>query len=124
MCNVDFAEWLNQELLRRGWSQRELARRARTTSTTVSAVISGRRKPSYAIVGKVARALGEPRDKLEVMAGLRDRPRGKADLMLRELYEIAKALSPENRDQITRIAAMMLREQRLSSQVGDRDDVD
>ena len=123
MCNVDFAEWLNEELTRRGWSQRELARRAHTTSTTVSEVISRKRNPSYDFVGKVARALGEPVEKLERMAGLKDKPRGE-DEDLRELYEIAKALNDENREQVTRIASLLLREQRELSREGDRGALD
>lgn len=92
-----------------------MARRARTTSTTVSAVINGRREPSFKFIQKVAKALGEPPERLERMAGLRDRPRGETEPTLRELYEIAQELSEENREQITRIASLMLREQRESS---------
>ncbi|NJK53248.1 MAG: helix-turn-helix transcriptional regulator [Leptolyngbyaceae cyanobacterium SU_3_3] len=37
--------FLNDELKKRGWSQRELARRAELSPTSISEVLSGRRGP-------------------------------------------------------------------------------
>lgn len=52
----DFGEWLQNMIDQRGWSQSELARRAGTTSTTVSRVLSKERLPGVDFCRGVARA--------------------------------------------------------------------
>ena len=47
-------ERIRAELARRHWSQRELARRARMSHTTVSKVLSGRLAPSYEFCRAIA----------------------------------------------------------------------
>jgi len=53
---------LTEVRLSRGWSQAELARRARINAGTVSLVESGRLQPYPAQIAKIARALGHPID--------------------------------------------------------------
>jgi transcriptional regulator with XRE-family HTH domain len=53
-----FSEWLVKQIEIRGWSQSELARRANTTSTTVSRIIHHERLPGIEFCRGVARAFG------------------------------------------------------------------
>ena len=68
------ATWLNKEIEDRGWSQRELARRANISHTTISQVIAEVRQPSWDFCASIARALGEPVDHVFVLAGLKRPP--------------------------------------------------
>lgn len=53
--------FLKVERQRRGWSQAELARRARMSAATVSQIESGRMRPYDSQLRKLRRALGLPR---------------------------------------------------------------
>ena len=41
----DFIDWLQQEMLNRGWNQAELARRSGTTTAQISRVMTGEQRP-------------------------------------------------------------------------------
>lgn len=66
----DFSEWLTEQIVARGWTQSELARRAGVTPPTVSRVVSGENRPGHDFVQGVARALGLPPEEVAVRAGL------------------------------------------------------
>jgi transcriptional regulator with XRE-family HTH domain len=70
----DLVAWLNRELDRRGWSQRELARRAELSHTTVSQVLAYQRQPSWDFCAYVASALEVDVDEVFALAGLRPAP--------------------------------------------------
>jgi len=93
------AELLTRQLDRRGWSQRELARRARMSHTTVSKVLSGRLAPSYEFCRAVAGVLGLPRESVLRWAGLLPALADDDDeAALRELMALLRELSPAGRD--------------------------
>jgi len=119
-----FIEWLQQELDSRGWSYNELARRAGMTGANVSYVMSGKQRATFDFCAAIAKPLGETPEKLFRMAGLLADVPAMEEKSVRELYEVIRALSRENREQITRIAALLLREQRESSGRGGRSDSD
>ena len=52
-----FVAWIEGELKERGWSLRELGRRGDLSSTSISNVLSGYRKPGYRLCRGIARAL-------------------------------------------------------------------
>lgn len=58
MRSVDMTEWLDQERIDRGWSLRELGRRAGVSHAQVSHVLSGSSLPGWDFCVGVARALG------------------------------------------------------------------
>jgi len=62
--------WLVRELDGRGWSHRELGRRANISGAAVSRVISGEQNPGWDFCAAVARALGQPPLFLFSLAGL------------------------------------------------------
>lgn len=92
--NDKLAEFLNKALNNRGWSQRELARRADLSITTVSDVIQGKRKPSYRFCIVIARVLNEPPDDILKLAGLPSVFSKEDELpqteMIKEIYQAAK----------------------------------
>lgn len=66
--------WLAEEIERRGWSMRELARRAGLSHATVSQVLSGQQAPTWGFCAAIAGPLDEPVDELFIRAGLKRRP--------------------------------------------------
>mgnify|MGYP003681892208 CR=1 FL=1 len=83
--------WLVAELDDRGWSQRELARRARLSHTTISQVLSEVRAPTWDLCAQVARALGVPVDDVFILAGLK-RPLPPAVAEEGEALELLRSL--------------------------------
>lgn len=64
------SDFLNTQLEQRGWSKRELGRRAGISSTQVADVISGRSNPGADFCISIARALGEPPEHILRLAGI------------------------------------------------------
>jgi transcriptional regulator with XRE-family HTH domain len=94
--------WLSQELDRRGWSHRELARQTGFSQPLVSKTLSGERKPSANFCNKVAQALEVSPEMLLRLAGILPpaAPGSPADnSTLQELIELARNLSPEEQQQ-------------------------
>ena len=60
MANLVFAEWLNDKMQERSWSQSELARRSGLSQATVSMVLSGDRSPGPEFLLGVSDALNVP----------------------------------------------------------------
>ncbi|HXV44153.1 MAG TPA: helix-turn-helix transcriptional regulator [Anaerolineae bacterium] len=85
--------WLSDELKRRGWSHRELARRAEISQTAVSTVVSGERKPGWDFCAAIARALGEPPETIMRMAELLPTlPKTGDSETIQKLVELVKQL--------------------------------
>jgi transcriptional regulator with XRE-family HTH domain len=103
----DFPAWLAGELKLRGWSQRELARRAGFSQTTVSNVLAAIRKPTFRFCKQVAQALEMPADTLLILAGLRPPP-PPVDLdEEEEILAILRDLSPALRETIVTMLRML-----------------
>lgn len=66
--------WLTEAIEARGWSMRELARRAGLSHATVSQVLSQQQKPTWNFCAAVARPLRVPEDTVFMLAGLKRRP--------------------------------------------------
>jgi len=64
------SDWLATQLETRGWSQRELSRRSGISPTQISDIISGKANPGADSSIAIARALGEPPEKLLRLAGI------------------------------------------------------
>lgn len=65
-----FAQWLDQELLNRGWSQSEAARRGGFSSSTLDKVIGGYSRPGLVLCRGLSRAFGVSQDEVFRLAGL------------------------------------------------------
>ena len=66
--------WLIAALDNRGWSQRELARRAGKSQSNISDVLSGKTAPTLEFCAAIAGPLGVPLDDVLILAGLKPAP--------------------------------------------------
>ena len=67
-----FSEFILLELNKREWSQSDLARAANISRTTVSDLITERRKPGKRTCAAIARGFGLPKETIYSAAGLLD----------------------------------------------------
>jgi transcriptional regulator with XRE-family HTH domain len=94
---TELATWLVKELDNRGWSQRELGRRAGIAGATVSRVIAGDQNPGWDFCLAIAKAFGEEPMTVFDMAGLLEKPASKTspqpetDAMIYEIWRAWKA---------------------------------
>lgn len=106
-----FTNWLEEELKNRGWSYSELARRASTHRTTVSAVMTGRNKITWEFCANVAHALGMSPIELFKKADLI--ATHDADDKIEEVVEIMSQLNDTDRQDILDFAKF--RQQKASN---------
>ena len=66
----DFVTWLNSELETRGWSTRELARRAGVSAAAISNVLNRYNKPGKRTCKGIAKAFDLPVDEVFRRAGI------------------------------------------------------
>lgn len=110
--NVDkFFDWLNIELDKRGWSYRELGRRAGFSSGTVSMVVNGKNKISWEFCTGIALAFKMPAEQVFRLAGLLPLlPAPDRDPTIQEILDITKQLDVNDREEL--LAYAKLRYQR------------
>lgn len=82
--------WLTEELENRGWSIRELARRASTSHTTISQVLSLQREPTWEFCAQIAGALEIPPETVFRKAGLLP---SVSSTQLQEYEDVIRALA-------------------------------
>jgi transcriptional regulator with XRE-family HTH domain len=102
-----FRLWLSQEIDRRGWSHRELARQTGLSQTFVSKTLAGERKPSVNLCNKVAQAFDVSPETVLRLAGILPpaAPASPEDnQILQELVEFARTLPAEQQQQILEYA--------------------
>jgi len=92
--------WLTQELERRKWSQRELARQADISRAFVNRVLSGDISASVNFCYKVAQALNEAPEKVLRLAGILPISPTSENDTLQELIELAKNLPQEDQKEV------------------------
>ena len=102
----NLSSFLNEELRNRGWSQRELARRAGLSPTSISEVLSGKRGPGKRFCQAVAKALQVPPERIFQAAGIIDAP-PKTALFI-ELTNVAKSLSEKNQQKLLEYAQFLM----------------
>lgn len=70
MGNIEFAEWLEEQVAERGWSFRELARRSDMAASTISKVASRSLLPSCEFCIAISRPLGLSAEQVLRIAGI------------------------------------------------------
>jgi transcriptional regulator with XRE-family HTH domain len=90
--DIDIAQWLVKETDKRGWSFRELGRRAGLTSATISRVITGASRSGWEFCRKIAIALNVPPENVFRLADLLP-PEPKETAALREMIHLFSQLS-------------------------------
>lgn len=112
-----FTEWLNQELNSRGWSQSELARRARLAPATISNIMNEYKTPGLESCRKIARAFDLPQSVVLQQAGLGDEQMPIAPGEARLLWAFRR-MTDEMRQILITVASGMVGEG-SASQVND-----
>jgi transcriptional regulator with XRE-family HTH domain len=96
-----FGEWLQEELEKRGWTQAELARRAKLTRGGISSLISGRNHPTAQTCVALARALDLPAETVLKAADLLpELPAPENDPTLGQLVDLMRRMTPEEREEV------------------------
>lgn len=97
--------WVKAELTDRGWSHRELARRAGVSQTAVSGTLSGERNPGADFCIKLAKAFDETPERLLRLAGiLPPLPAPEKSMTLGKLWDLVQNMDEEQRLEIYRYA--------------------
>jgi len=104
--------YIEQEVEQRGWSYRELARRARVSPPTVLAAISGENQPKPETLRKLARALDATPEHLFQLAGILRPPRDDDEITVRDAIGIMRELTPEGRRRVLEFLYFQLQQER------------
>lgn len=99
VIELDFPDWLQNELNRRGWDQAGLASRSGISSAQVSRLITGIRNPGTDTCTAIARALNLPPEVVFRKAGLLP-TESEYTSEEKEAVHILRELSPERRQYI------------------------
>jgi transcriptional regulator with XRE-family HTH domain len=92
-----FAEWLQSEIDKRGWSQSDCARAADLNRAVINKLLSGKSKPQPHTLVAIARAFKIPIEIAYRAAGLLP-PKTEADETLEELIHVFRSIrSPQRR---------------------------
>lgn len=103
---------ITTELEERGWSMRELGRRAGVSHAHISNVVSGSAKPGADFCLAIARAFRLPPERMLRLGGFLPPLLGpETDPALNELLEITRQLSPEGRQEVLNYALWRYRRQ-------------
>lgn len=106
--------WITQELKQRGWSRRELARKAGLSQSNVQKILKGERSPSPEFCVKVAQALEESPEKLLRMAGVL--PRALEDeSLVNELFELVRTLNHKQKMEVVKYVKYLIHQSILES---------
>lgn len=111
LCNGEYnmtmstylSRWLADELNRRGWSQRELSRRANISQAQISKVLSGE-EPGQLFYIAVSKALGYTPASIERLNEDGTSPTAYVEMSFDELHEVVQQLSPEDRAEVLEYA--------------------
>lgn len=111
--------WISDQLKVKGWSMRELARRANVSHTTVTDVVNKSRQPTWEFCVSIAKVFGEKPEVIFQLAGLsKDKPNPEPTEkdMLRDIW------SALNRAFIIADPEELAEAKRKLAQIGERPD--
>lgn len=112
----EFSGWLQEELNKRGWKAADLARAAGFSDATISNVINEIRNAGPDLCRGIAKALGEPEEKVFRLAGLLSPLTGPQEqVSFGELYDLWKHLNPGDRQVLREWATFRYKTARDSS---------
>lgn len=97
--NMGIVQWLVKETDSRGWSFRELGRRAGLSSATISRVITEASRPGWEFCLRVATAFNVPPENVFRLAGLLP-PEPKETAALREMSQLFSQLSLNDQERV------------------------
>lgn len=108
MTSDELASWLSEQLNQRGWSARELARRAGVSHTAVVRAANGQSVPGWQICLKLAQALGVPDDIVLDLAGYRANPLAAEHGTRERVLQILDVLNEDDQNLLLTFAERLL----------------
>jgi transcriptional regulator with XRE-family HTH domain len=116
--SLRFAEWLQSEIDKRGWSQSDCARAADLNRAVINKLLNGKSKPQPHTLEAIARAFKIPIETAYRAAGLLP-PDTDGDETLEELIYIFKSIqSPQRRATAMMLLKALLAEEEENEQPG------
>lgn len=100
----DFSEWLQEELDKRGWEPVELARASGVSKAAISDALNQKRPTGVSVCRRIAKAFNYPEDVVMRAAGVMTGAHVEDSVSLKQLLEIARQLTDEERAELTYIA--------------------
>ena len=113
--SLRFAEWLQSEMNKRGWSQSDCARAADLNRAVINKLLNGKSKPQPVTLVAIARAFKMPIEPVYRAAGLLP-PSVDGDESLAEVIHAFKSLQSPQR----RATAIMLLKALVSEEDNER----
>ena len=107
----NLVDWLNEEIGERGWTIRELARRASLSHVTISNVLNGNQRPGLNFCKGIAQALRISTEEVLRRAGHLN-PEPPETAKISDLIREFSALSEEGQDYIILFTKAVLEEER------------
>ena len=96
-----FTVWILNELSKRNWKPADLAHKAGVSTGALSNVLNGNRKAGPEFCRAIAKALGEPEEKIFRLAGLLSPLKTPEDeITLQEIWDMVKSMSVEQREEV------------------------
>ena len=97
----EFVDWLIRQVEARGWSYRELSRRAGLSPSAVSKVVSRERNPGFDFCVNIAKPLGmEPEEVLRLAELLPPLPGIDGDASIAKTVDVMRRLRPQVREEV------------------------
>ena len=100
MSSERFAEWLKEELKKRGWLAAQLARESGVTRGALSHIFSQERAPGLDMLKGISRAFGLPLMDVMKAAGVFDPSENPADVSLEEWVSVFRDADEETRKKL------------------------
>jgi transcriptional regulator with XRE-family HTH domain len=104
----ELTKWVKDELQKRHWSIRELARQAGLSHSTISQTLNERITVSNNFCLSIAQAFGEPPEKVFRLAGILPPSASEDDSTFTELVEMARTLTPQERREVLYYMSFLL----------------
>lgn len=103
----ELSEWIVEQVNERGWTQNELARRAKVSSGHLSLVVTEKQQPGWEFCAKIAKALNKPPECVLRKAGLLITPTSEDEVTVEELRSIVHRLTPDQQQELLWYAAAL-----------------
>lgn len=101
LMRQDLIKWVNDQLVAKGWSMRELARRGDISATAISDVLSKKREPGAKFFQAMSRAFGVTLESVERLEQVGTIPENRSnDPDLKDLMELAQKLSADDLSEV------------------------
>jgi len=111
---MNFSEWIESELVKRGWSRSEAARRGGISPSMFDKVINGFAKPGTKFISGIAQAFGV--SPAMVFQKLKGETKDNEEVSFEDWKTILNLLTSEEQEEIRQIAEMKIERRQKSEQ--------